>query len=175
MDHFLTWYRYKIIFKAVKRRTHVQTIYDMGCGQGRLVRALHKMGFDAYGIDVKSGDRIIVSDLNNPLPLADNSADMISSLANLEHLNQPLLNLQEIYRVLKNEGTLILTTPSTAAKPILEWMAFKLKIIDPNEILDHKRYFSKKMLEEYLIKAGFKHFKVKRFQLGLNLCAVATK
>ena len=50
-----------------------------------------------------------------------------------------------------------------------------LKIIHEAEILDHKMYFSKKMLEEYLRHAGFKQFQVKRFQLGMNLHAVAIK
>lgn len=175
MDHFLTWYRYKKIFQALRKQPHVKKIIDFGCGQGKLVRALIQRGFDAYGIDVKSGERILAADLNHPIPLESESVDMISSLANLEHLNEPLLNLKEIHRLLRKEGTLVLTTPSTAAKPILEWMAFKLKIIDANEILDHKRYFSKKMLESYLAQAGFTQFKVKRFQLGLNLHAVAIK
>jgi SAM-dependent methyltransferase len=175
MDHFLTWYRYQKIFKTLKFFPKIRTIYDMGCGSGRLVRALVEQGYDAYGLDVKAGDRILRADLNYALPLGDGVADMVCSLANLEHLNAPLTNLKESYRVLRKRGVLVLTTPSTAAKPILELMAFKLKIIDPEEIRDHKQYFTKQSLEQHLKKAGFKHFQVKRFQMGLNLYAVAIK
>lgn len=175
VDKFLTHYRYSRVFSELKKYQHIHTVYDLGCGSGNLIHHLVKKGFDAYGFDVKNSDRIIQCDLNKTLPLPDNSVDMITSLANIEHLDAPLFNLKQIYRVLRKNGILILTTPSTAAKPILELMAFKLKLIHPFEILDHKRYFSKKMLQEYLANAGFKQFKVKRFQLGMNLHAVAIK
>ena len=32
--------------------------------------------------------------------------------------------------------------PSRYAKPVLEFLAFKLGVIDSDEILDHKRYFN---------------------------------
>jgi SAM-dependent methyltransferase len=150
-------------------------VYDLGCGSGNLVKQLIGQGYDAYGVDVQSGDRILAANLNKSLPIASNSVDMVTSLANLEHLQEPLLNLKEIYRILRFDGTLILTTPSTAAKPVLELLAFKLKLIDPAEILDHKQYFSKKTLKAYLQAAGFTNFTVKRFQLGMNLHAVAIK
>jgi FkbM family methyltransferase len=174
-DKFLSFCRYQKVFQILNRQKHVRVIYDMGCGSGNLVKILRNKGYEAFGIDVRKGDYVRVGDLNKPLPLASDSVDFITSLANLEHLDEPLLNLQEIYRVLREKGTLVLTTPSTAAKPVLECLAFKLKLIDPNEILDHKRYFSKKMLQEFLVKAGFKQVKVKRFQAGMNLHAVATK
>lgn len=174
-DRFLTFCRYRRVYQVLDSAKEVKTIYDLGCGSGNLVKALREKGYDAFGIDVKPGDNILAADLNKPLPLSSSSVDFITSLANLEHLNEPLLNLQEIYRVLREEGILVLTTPSTAAKPVLEYLAFKLKLIDPAEILDHKRYFSKKMLYDYLVQAGFKNISVKRFQGGMNLHAVAVK
>lgn len=174
-DKFLTHYRYSRVLNTLRKAQNIHKVYDLGCGSGNLVHQFVKMGYDAYGIDVKSGDRIIDGDLNQVLPLASSSADLIVSLANIEHLTEPLVNLQEIHRILRKEGVLILTTPSTAAKPVLEFMAFKLKLIDPAEILDHKRYFSKTMLENYLRQAGFMNIRVKRFQLGMNLHAIAIK
>ncbi|MCS5712301.1 methyltransferase domain-containing protein [Candidatus Berkiella aquae] len=174
-DKFLTQYRYNRMFKALKQFNHIKQVYDLGCGSGQLVHLLCEQGYDAYGIDVKSDQRIIAADLNNTLPLSDESVDLITSLANIEHLEKPLFNLHEIYRVLRKNGVLILTTPSTAAKPILEFLAYKLKWINETEIRDHKIYFSKKLLEHYLQKVGFHQFQVKRFQMGLNLHAIAIK
>lgn len=174
-DRFLTYCRYRRVYQVLNQTPKIKTIYDLGCGSGNLVRALRQKGFDAFGVDVKAGENILAADLNKPLPMASESIDFVTSLANIEHLNEPLLNLQEIHRVLRKEGTLVLTTPSTAAKPILECLAFKLKLIDPMEILDHKMYFSKKLLQSYLSQAGFKKISVTRFQCGMNLHAVATK
>lgn len=174
-DRFLAKYRYSRVLKSIKPFNHLKICYDIGCGSGKLITILNEKGYDAYGIDVKSSDRIIASDLNKELPLLSESVDLISSLANIEHLEEPLLNLQEIYRILRKNGVLVLTTPSTAAKPVLEFLAYKLNWIDETEIRDHKLYFSKKLLEQYLTKAGFKQFSVKYFQMGMNLHAVAIK
>jgi len=174
-DKFLTKYRYSRVLKSIKPFNHLKLCYDLGCGSGKLITILNEKGYDAYGVDVKNSDRIIASDLNKELPLSSGSVDLISSLANIEHLEQPLLNLQEIFRILRKNGVLVLTTPSKAAKPVLEFLAYKLKWIDEAEIRDHKMYFSKDLLEQYLRKAGFKQFSVKYFQMGMNLHAVAIK
>lgn len=175
LDKFLSYCRYRRVFQTLKKTSQVNIIYDLGCGSGNFVKLLRCKGYEAYGIDVKAAEHIIAADLNQSLPLSSESVDFVTSLANLEHLNEPHLNLKEIYRILRKDGTLVLTTPSTAAKPVLECLAFKLKLINPAEILDHKRYFTKAMLYEYIIQAGFNHVKVKRFQGGMNLHAVAIK
>jgi len=174
-DKFLTQYRYSRVFNTLKKFSHIKDCYDLGCGSGALVAILNEQGYKAYGIDVKSEHRIIAADLNKELPIPSSSVDFISSLANIEHLEQPLFNLHEIYRVLRKGGVLVLTTPSTAAKPVLEFLAYKLHWINEDEIRDHKMYFSKKLLERYLQKVGFAQFTVKRFQMGMNLHAVAIK
>lgn len=174
-DQFLSRYRYSKVFSVLKKHSNINTIYDLGCGKGELVQLLSNQSYDAWGVDLQAGDRIIAGNLNERLSLGDDSVDCITTLANIEHLEKPDVNLSEIFRILKPGGHLILTTPSTAAKPVLEFLAFKLKLIDEREILDHKRYYSKKTLASALKKAGFKQFKVKYFQLGFNLHAMATK
>lgn len=174
-DKFLSNYRYSRVFKSLALKPDIQSVIDLGCGSGRLVQIFKQKGFKALGIDVSPGQDIIASNLNEPLPIEESSVDLITSLANLEHLNNPLLNLKEIHRVLRKGGICVLTTPSTAAKPVLEFLAFKLKLIDRHEIEDHKMYFSKQLLAEYFQKAGFKKVKVQYFQMGLNLHAIAIK
>lgn len=53
----------------------------------------------------------IVANLNDKLPILDEFADTIVSLNVLEHLYNPQGFLKESYRVLKNDGTLILHIP----------------------------------------------------------------
>lgn len=174
-DRFLTYCRNRRVFNVLDKHTEIKTICDLGCGSGNLIRALRAKGYDAFGIDVKEGVNIVAADLNLPLPIKSDSVDLVVSLANIEHLHEPLSNLREIRRILRPGGALILTTPSTGAKPVLEFLAFKLKVIDPVEIRDHKMYFSKKLLKYYLDEAGFSNIKVSRFQLGMNLQATAVK
>jgi hypothetical protein len=39
-----------------------------------------------------------------------------------------------------------MTIPSVYSKPVLEFLAYKLKIISKDEILDHKQYYDKSKL-----------------------------
>ena len=165
----------------------VETAGDFGCGQSApLLRELLGKGITkkAIGIDL-APDFSAVSetlalyrgDLNEPLPLDDNNLDVALSLATLEHLDEPDLHLREIYRILKPGGLLLLTTPSPRGKPVLEFLSYRLKIIDRREIEDHRQYFNSNMLETALANAGFTRAAItaRTFQLGMNNIVIARK
>ena len=80
--------------------------------------------------------------MGKKLPFKDNIFDIVTMLAVLGHLEYPFFIIKEIGRILKPRGKLILTIPSKNAKPVLELLAFELKIIDKNEITDHKKYYN---------------------------------
>ena len=103
------------------------------------------------------------------LPFPNESFEIITMLAVLEHLNYPLAMLQEIARVLKPNGILLLTVPSHLAKPVLEFLAFRLKIVSEAEIADHKRYYNKRDLRELVASVPeLTLTKHTYFQLGMN-------
>lgn len=76
--------------------------------------------------DTSDNIEIIESNLNDKILLDDNSVDIITSMAIIEHLNCPEQYLKEVHRILKPDGTLIMTVPSVYAKPVLEFLAYKL-------------------------------------------------
>jgi SAM-dependent methyltransferase len=148
---------------------------DIGCGwEARLLRSVEPHIAYGVGIDRKAPtirtDRLktIAGDLEATLPFESNTFDVVSMLAVLEHLADPLRVLIEIKRVLRPNGTLILTVPSHAAKPVLEFLAFKLKLVNPAEIADHKRYFGRVDLQALSDQAGLRMLTHKYFQLGFN-------
>jgi len=171
IDKFIIRYRTQ---KVIKKLGYPGVVYDFGSGDGTLIRRLDKAGFDAYGVDVVPGKKAVVADLNKELPIESDIANYVVSLANIEHLDNPELNMREANRILVDGGTLLLTTPSTAAKPVLELMV-KLGMIVKEEVEDHKQYFSKIKLHDLLIAAGFAEVNVSYFQFGLNIIAVARK
>lgn len=120
---------------------------------------------------------LVEADLNGKLPLADASVDIATSLAVLEHLDRPDVHARELFRVLKPGGTLLLTTPSPLGKPVLEFLAYRLKVIDRAEIDDHKRYFDGALLRQTLVHAGFSDENIshKTFLFGMNNFIHATK
>jgi 2-polyprenyl-3-methyl-5-hydroxy-6-metoxy-1,4-benzoquinol methylase len=110
------------------------------------------------------------------LPISDKSFDKVVLLAVLEHLNNFEFILKEGFRVLKDNGLLLITTPTPRAKKVLDLLA-KLKIVNPETIHQHKTYFSHDHLREILIKSGFKNQKIKinYFEFGFNIFCMAQK
>jgi ubiquinone/menaquinone biosynthesis C-methylase UbiE len=161
---------------------------DVGCGpDGRFLQTLlaSRLIAKGYGFDRKVDkvmawgrvDLVLSSfDLDSDtFPLADESIDCVTMLALLEHLSKPVEVLQEVFRVLKPGGKLILTTPSPCSKPLLEFLALRLRVISAEEIKDHKHYFSETEIQQLLKDIGFINILYKRFQLGLNQLVSAIK
>jgi SAM-dependent methyltransferase len=93
-------------------------ILDAPCGAGVLALMLKKAGMKVRALDIEStaasllGSSFLTADLNQTLPIADKTFDLVVSVEGLEHLENPHLFLREVNRVLKNDGWLILTTPN---------------------------------------------------------------
>jgi ubiquinone/menaquinone biosynthesis C-methylase UbiE len=159
-------------------------LLDVGCGwEARFLKSVEPYIASGVGIDFKAPNletaklKTITLTLDNKLPFEDNSFDVVSLMAVLEHLEKPLDILREIHRVLKKDsgvnGVLIGTVPSKAAKPVLEFLSYKLGIVNEAEIRDHKQYFNKKDLAEIFAQAGFLKMEHKYFQFGMNNFFVA--
>lgn len=83
-------------------------VYDLGCGEKPYEKFILQFaekytGID-WGISFHDLKADILSDLNKPLPIEDNSADTIISISVLEHLFEPQMMINESYRILKNNG-----------------------------------------------------------------------
>ncbi len=90
-------------------------IYDLGCGEAPyrdffLRYCSRYIGVD-WGNSQHSSAPDVIADLNAPLPVLDNSADVVVSISVLEHLHNPALMLQEAFRILKPGGHLLLQVP----------------------------------------------------------------
>ncbi|MFC1984225.1 methyltransferase domain-containing protein [Chloroflexota bacterium] len=89
---------------------------DIGCGNNK------KKGF--IGIDVMlSSDADIVSDIGKyGIPLKSNSVDEIFSFHFLEHIENTLFIIEEMYRVLKPNGIVELVVPHFSNVDSYHWM-----------------------------------------------------
>jgi SAM-dependent methyltransferase len=173
-------------FRLNKIKRYIRTgsvLCDLGCGQDAfLLRYFSPVikngfGFDPLVKDFREGNLFVQkSALSSEISLENNSVDVVSILAALEHFDNEEQILREVNRILRKDGVLLITVPTYYNKPLLELLGF-LGVINRAEILDHKRYYYKKNLEDVLQETGFesKFIRVKYWQLGLNLFARAIK
>jgi len=134
LEPFLRTLRIRRVLPCIRRHANCRLL-DIGCGwEARFLRAVEPYIASGTGVDFKAPEvnteklRTVRLTLADRLPLADSSFDVVTMLAVLEHLAQPDAILREIYRVLAPGGELVLTVPSKAAKPVLEFLAFRLGI-----------------------------------------------
>lgn len=88
-------------------------------------------------------------------------------LAVYEHLGASReLITSETYRIVRDQGIVILTVPSAAVDPILKVLA-AVRLIDGMSIEEHSHFNSSDTIK-YFEKCGFSLKHHHRFQLGLN-------
>lgn len=172
-------------------------VFDPGCGNGYMSFLASRIGFEVTATDAwcppdrerlfdQASVRSFVSNLNerDPWPnLADKSFSGVLFGEVFEHLlNHPLGILQQLHRILKPQGVLIITTPnpSTLVNAVrvafdkhTAWGTMDLarhpkfdgsKIIDKGEI--HYREYRSSELCTLLAEAGFEIRKAGYVALG---------
>lgn len=161
-------------------------LLDIGCGwEAKLLRSVEPHIASGVGIDFKapslneSNEESKLSTmsvvLEKNLPFENESFDVVTMIAVLEHLEYPIEIMQEINRVLRPNGSLIITVPSVWSQPVLEFLSFGVGIVSKDEIADHKLYHNRLSLEFLTRKSGLTIKKHKYFQLWMNNFCIASK
>ncbi|MEM7062883.1 MAG: methyltransferase domain-containing protein [Cyanobacteria bacterium P01_B01_bin.77] len=161
-----------------------EALLDIGCGpSATFLRTISPYISEGYGVDFKVDEGKIAKNLHTKqltfsdrLPFEDSCFSTVTMLAVLEHISNEVGIIYEVHRVLRPGGKLILTVPSVWAKPVLEFLSYKVGIISEPEIRDHKRYYTRKKLRQCLVtNGGFNNFSHRYFQLWMNNFCVVTK
>ncbi|NPV85825.1 MAG: class I SAM-dependent methyltransferase [Anaerolineae bacterium] len=94
---------------------------DVGCGAGNMLQALRQHSRFSVGVDSaykalqlskKDGVHIVAQADALSLCFPDHTFDFVTVLDVLEHCEDDLLSLAEVYRVLKPGGIVVLTVPA---------------------------------------------------------------
>jgi len=135
---------------------------DLGCGQGEFLELAQTLGPQGFGLDFnphnvravrRDGRSALVADLNRPLPFRALSLDGASLIEVIEHIVYAEALLQELSRVIRPGGWLILTTPNVAH------LTYRWRAVTghpPKQEGYHFRFFTKKTLRQRLERAGFR-------------------
>lgn len=115
---------------------------DIGCGDGVFCLELEKRGWNVIGIDVnvtdlkKAKERILKMDGNAEIIAADAQKppfrsgvfDIAVSNCALEHMYDDESVIRESYRILKKNGSLILTVPTDKTRIVIPIVPLCLRI-----------------------------------------------
>jgi SAM-dependent methyltransferase len=137
-------------------------VLDVGAGSGALINLIP----NAVGLDlVSKHSRMIKGDISG-MPFGDEVFDMIFATEILEHLDNEALNksLNEIYRVLKEEGHLVITVPYN--EDMRQNMVVCPKCGATFHRWGHMQVFDEKRMREMLERKGFEIVKIKRLPIG---------
>ena len=159
-------YKWPAISKFIPNES--QTILDFGCGNGTVLKNLRKISPDSdfIGVDI-SGEAITQARKKNPdvkffrvddgnkIPLKSKSVDFVFAGDVVEHVYDTETMFNEFYRILKNGGKILITTPyyGLIKTLIIVLVNFDL-VFDPKG--PHIRFFTKKSLLSALKIVGFK-------------------
>jgi len=141
----------KQIIQNPKSKIHNPKILDVGCGTGGNLEMLAKFGA-AEGVDV-SDDALEFcrrkglkahKGLAESLPFADESFDVVTALDVVEHLDDDVAGLSEMYRVLRRGGKTLIFVP-----------AFMWLWGVQDDVSNHRIRYTKKQIVERLEKSGF--------------------
>jgi methionine biosynthesis protein MetW len=155
-----------------------QRLLDLGCGDGSLVALARASKFrEVHGLDVAQavirraqntcesrlgsldGVTIQQADLNNALPFGNETFDAVTAIAVIEHIFDPYFAVNEIRRVLRAGGQLIMEVPNLAWLPRrLDVLFGRLPITGDEEGWDggHLHYFTFRAVHELLSTHGFR-------------------
>jgi len=150
-------------------------VLDVGCGGGAFSNALAQMKRSVIALDIRkdwprkiesSSLERICADAHH-LPLREGSVDCVLSLSLLEHLENPLKCMEELYRVLRNGGTAIIQIPNLQYpfEPHTKWpllyllpKKFQSKIF---EKVDYPYAINMKVTLKYVLSILRTRFKMK--------------
>jgi SAM-dependent methyltransferase len=97
-------------------------VLDIATGRGQMVKFIQQRGASAYGIDFSfTACRIAKEDSHGDitngdallLPYSDHTFDIITNFGSLEHFENMAIGIQEMARVVKQNGIVCLTVPNT--------------------------------------------------------------
>lgn len=163
-------------------------ILDIGCGSFPYFLAhtafAEKFAIDQIPLPAQTASDLKIEsftldlEIEPRLPFENNYFEAVTLLAVVEHLDPALMAklFKEIYRVLKPEGMVILTTPAAWSDGLLKFMA-RISLVSAEEIHEHAYAYTLPLLGWYFGQAGFEMTKTKfgYFEFMLNMWATAKK
>jgi SAM-dependent methyltransferase len=170
----------RMLAAVLAGRTGAQRIVDVGCGDGSATSLVSNLdaGNTVIGVDWSAtalarararGLLVVQAGVDTSgLPLPDGCADVVIMSELIEHLVDTDTAVDEVRRVLRPGGVLLLSTPNLAAwfnrglialglQPVFSEVSLRGIYGRPgHEVVGHLRLFTRRALVEFLTDRGFR-------------------
>ncbi|MEI8349182.1 MAG: class I SAM-dependent methyltransferase [Candidatus Omnitrophota bacterium] len=159
---------YRKIIREVTQFLKKGTILDVGCYDGSLGEIFLNKGYEVYGIEAhdgactkacQKGIRVIKKNIEEGMPWEQDSFDCVIAAEIIEHLYDTDRFLNDIKRVLKKDGILVMSIPNVAC------FTNRLKLLlgsypryceyQAGEGGGHIRVYTLKAIKDQLVQRGF--------------------
>lgn len=169
--------------RRTSRLTHYQPepghILDIGCATGAFLVAMRQLGWTVQGVELSEHAADYARRMQNldvhtgtveSAVFATDSFDIITMWDVLEHVIDPKATLQEVRRILKPNGLLVLSLPNPDCWEARLFKQYWVGWDRPR----HLHIFSQTVLNNYLQEAGFDMLSVQSFsgRLAMTLMSL---
>jgi 2-polyprenyl-3-methyl-5-hydroxy-6-metoxy-1,4-benzoquinol methylase len=168
----------RFITKAAGNRTGLELL-DVGCGSGTLISLLKRRGFRVRGVDF-SAEAASIAKSENDVDVAvgsleqvhfpDQSFDVVTLFHVMEHVTNPRQVLEEVSRILRPGGALILQVPNIESWQFKMFGAKWYGLDIPRHVIDYSRQSMLKLLND----TGFSPVRLRQFNLRDNAPALVS-
>ena len=180
LDQLIAYLRNKELLK--NDRIKGKKIIDFGCGSNfrdiekRYKESQQVVLIDRWGENFSKKNIKFINYKDNlaniDYELKEEKFDIIILAAVIEHLDQPENVIKHMKKFLNNDGYFLLTAPSVHSQWLIEFLAYKLGVINADLVREHKRYYNKKEYETLSEKSGCDLVQFYFFELGMNTAAI---
>ena len=122
-----------------------------------MLEAAHRLGFEAVGIEISPAASVcrergytVYEQPLHALRFPSNIFDVVTIIDVIEHMTEPRQFMQEVHRILKPSGLVLIMTPNVAS-----WARKIMKGKWPHYKLEHILYFNPHSLYFLLSETGF--------------------
>lgn len=168
----ITIKRYHEILDSFEPYRKTNKLIDVGCGVGYFLEAAKERGWEVYGteftdkaIHICSGKGIKMKkgilDSKNYMP---EEFDIITSFEVIEHINNPIHELNSFHKLLRKGGLVYVTTPNFNSI-----LRYRLKSAYSNICYpEHLSYYTPKTLKKVFTHTGFKTIKIESTGISIS-------
>ena len=168
----ITIKRYNNILDDFEKYKKTKKLLDVGCGIGYFLEIAIQRGWQVFGTEYtdeaieicRKKEISIHKGVLNPENYEEESFDIITSFEVIEHINNPIQELKNFYKLLRKGGLVYITTPNFNSL-----LRYRLKS-DYNIICypEHLSYYTPKTLKKVFLNTGFKKKKIETTGISLT-------